>query len=997
MKLQFKKDLPHQTDAVNAVVRVFDNQPMAEATFSTVVASDTFMGQKQTELGLGNRLTLGDEQLQVNVRKVQEANCIPFTPELQGRHFSIEMETGTGKTYVYLRTIFELNKDYGFSKFIIVVPSVAIREGVITSIEMMADHFRAIYNHVPFKPFVYDSRQLSNIREFATANTIQIMVINIQSFQKDVKDDEEIAAMPPEQLKKLNVINRESDRLSGRKPMEFIQATNPIVIIDEPQSVEGDTNKGETLSSRAIMRLNPLCTLRYSATHKNYHNLLYKLDPIQAYDQRLVKRIEVASVQADDNLNSAFVKLEKVDNRSGIKATLSINVAQGSKATHKPVVVKRGDDLFDKSKGRQEYRDGFIVRGIDCTPGAEYVEFSNGQLIELGQAVGGLGDEIMKAQVWETVEQHLKKERTVKGKGIKVLSLFFIDRVANYRTYEEDGSYGLGKIGLWFEEAYTALTQKPAFRGVIDHPVEKVHDGYFSQDRKGIPKDTSGTTKDDDDTYAKIMRKKEQLLSMEEPLRFIFSHSALREGWDNPNVFQICTLNETRSADRKRQEIGRGLRLPVNQDGERVHDEAINRLTVIANESYEEFARKLQNEYEEDYGIRFGVVPKEAFAKLLLVVDGEDKTIGQEASVLVWEHLREKGYLDQGGKILDFYDPKNPHFTLDVPTEYEALSPFIVDEMNRYLFKNRVVDARKKKEVTFNKEILLNPDFEALWQRISQRTHYRVEFSTEELIQKAAERLKSAPPFIPVRIETTKVLLGQSRAGIEVGEVLEEHENYAPTPVDLPDLLAYLQNETELTRHTLVEIIRRSGRAEDFKINPQQFITVTVKEITKALRELMLTGINYEKIDNDLWDMRLLDEEAGQEVKRYLFDPYQVKNVNRTTHDFIDIDSNVERTFATRLDSEPTVKLFMKLPRWFKVDTPIGSYNPDWAILFEDEERVYMVRETKDKLDKEELRDTERKKVNCGEKHFAAIGVDYRVVTNLKEALRQRAVPAMQV
>jgi type III restriction enzyme len=387
-------------------------------------------------------------------------------------------------------------------------------------------------------------------------------------------------------------------------------------------------------------------------------------------------------------------------------------------------------------------------------------------------------------------------------------------------------------------------------------------------------------------------------------------------------------------------------------------------------------------------------VPREAFARLMREIDGEETAIGQESSAQLWEHLLQKGYLNEDGKILDAYDPNNPHFRLDVPMEHEALRPFIVDELNRYLFKNRVVDARKRKEVTFNKEILLNPDFEALWLRISQRTRYRVEFSTEELIQRAAERIMATPPIIPVRIETTKVLLDQSRAGIEVGEVLEEHENYAPTPVTLPDLLAYLQNETELTRHTLVEIIRRSCRAEDFKINPQQFITVTVKEITKALRELMLGDIKYEKIENDMWDMHLLDEEASQEVKRYLFDPYKVNNLNRTTHDFIDVDSNVERTFAARLDYEPTVKLFMKLPRWFKVDTPIGAYNPDWAILFEEDERVYMIRETKDKLDRDELRNTEREKVDCGEKHFAAIGVDYRVVTNLKEALRRQSVPA---
>src|SRR6266702_369534 len=866
MKLKFDPSLAFQADAINAVVGAFGGQPLAESSFSMAVASQMFMGLEQSELGLGNRLTLDDVRLLANVHAVQETDNVPKTPELQGRHFSIEMETGTGKTYVYLRSIFELNKVYGFRKFIIVVPSVPIREGVLTSIELMRDHFRSLYNHVPFDYFVYDAKQLGKIRQFATSNAIQVMVINIQSFQKDVKDEDEIAAMTPEQLKKLNVINRESDRLSGRRPIDFIRSTNPIVIIDEPQSVEGDTRRGETLSSKAILRLNPLCTLRYSATHKNYHNLLYKLDPIQAYDLRLVKRIEVASVRAEENLNDAFVKLEAVDNRSGIKAKLTINVAQGATAAQKSVTVKRGDDLFVKSKERLEYRDGFIIQNIDCNQGSEYVEFSNGRMVMLGQSAGGLDDDIMKTQVWETVEQHLKKEKAVKGRGIKVLSLFFIDRVANYRVYNEDGTCGLGKIGTWFEEAYKELTQKPVYKGILEYPVEKVHNGYFSQDKKGIAKDTSGATKDDEDTYALIMRNKEQLLTLDEPLRFIFSHSALREGWDNPNVFQICTLNESRSVDRKRQEIGRGLRLPVNQDGERVHDETINRLTVIANESYEEFARKLQTEYEEDYGIRFGVVPPEAFARLTLDVAGKEEPLGQDASKVLWAHLQRKGYLNAEGKILDLFDPKNPHFRLDVPQEFDTLRPLLVDELNRYVFKNRVVNARERKEVKLKQGVLLNPDFEALWQKISQRTRYRVTFASEELVKKASDRMKAAPKITPVRIETTKVALDHTMAGIEVGAVLEERERYAAMPVILPDLLAYLQNETELTRHTLVEIIKRSGRAEDFKINPQMFITMAAKETNKAMREMMLTGINYEKIAGQFWEIdwsRTLKKESS--------------------------------------------------------------------------------------------------------------------------------------
>src|SRR5665213_395219 len=442
MKLKFDPSLQYQHDAVGAVVSAFAGQPYVQTgamAFQSLQIGGLFM----TELGMGNRLTLADDDILRNVQAVQEINGIEKVSALQGREFSIEMETGTGKTYVYLRTIFELNKTYGFRKFIIVVPSVAVREGVLKSIDMTKDHFQTLYDKAPFDHFVYDSKRLGKVRQFATSNQIQIMVINIQSFQKDVAD-KDLSEMTEDELKKLNIINRENDRMSGRRPIEFIQAANPIVIIDEPQSVD-NTEK----SRRAIGNLNPMATLRYSATHRNPYNLLYKLDPIRAYDLRLVKRIEVASVRTEGSFNDAYVKLLKTDNKDGIKAQLEF-LARGSA---KPVRrwVKQTNDLFVLSNQIEAYRNGYIVQNIDCTPGSEYVEFNQGRLLELGQEVGGLGDDIMKAQVFETVEQHLKKERALKGKGIKVLSLFFIDRVANYRIYNDDGTTSLGKIGMWFE------------------------------------------------------------------------------------------------------------------------------------------------------------------------------------------------------------------------------------------------------------------------------------------------------------------------------------------------------------------------------------------------------------------------------------------------------------------------------------------------------------------------------------------------------------------
>lgn len=979
MKLKFDPSLQYQQDAINAVVGVFDGQPFVQ-TGAMAFQSLQIGGLFQTELGMGNQLNVPDDELLKNVHRIQEANEIEKVAALAGREFSVEMETGTGKTYVYLRSIFELNKTYGFKKFIIVVPSVAIREGVLKSIDIMKEHFQTLYDKAPFDHFVYDSKRLGKVRQFATSNQIQIMVINIQSFQKDVAD-KDLADMTEDELKKLNVINRESDRMSGRRPIEFIQAASPIVIIDEPQSVD-TTEK----SRKAIGNLNPMVTLRYSATHKNPYNLVYKLDPIRAYDLRLVKRIEVASVRSDENFNDAYVKLIATDNTNGIRARVEIH--KEGKAGPKPTKmwVKQGDDLFVKSDEREAYRNGYIVQNIDCTPGSEYVEFNQGRFLELGQETGGLADDIMKAQVYETVEQHLKKERALRGKGIKVLSLFFIDRVANYRVYSEDGSTSLGKIGQWFEEAYRELTAKPIYKGLIPFDVAEVHNGYFSQDKQGHAKDTRGNTADDENTYNLIMRDKERLLDPSVALRFIFSHSALREGWDNPNVFQICTLNETQSADKKRQEIGRGLRLPVNETGERVHDETVNRLTVIANESYEEFARTLQTEFEEDFGIRFGKVEKIAFAKLVRrAEDGTETEIGQDESAKLWTALVSGGYLNAAGDILDKFDPKNPHFELKVPEGYEDLRAAITDEINRKVFKNRIVNARDRRELKFRKEVHLSADFQALWEKIKHRTRYRVTFDTAALIDRALARIKQIEPIKAPRVATTVVEVDITDAGVSADKQIATRVREAEPVKVLPDILAFLQKETELTRHTLAEILKRSGRLAEFKVNPQAFMAAVAKEISRALHDLMLEGIKYEKVAGAYWEQSRIEQDAEEGIVRYLSNLYEVQNREKSLFDAIEYESEVEKQFARDLDSNENVKLFVKLPSWFKIDTPIGSYNPDWAFVTEREEKLYFVRETKSTVDSEERRTKENQKIACGRKHFETIGVDYAVVTSLAE------------
>jgi type III restriction enzyme len=975
LKLKFDAALPFQRAAIDAALGLFEGQPLADSGLA--ISFNTGPLQLSELGGTGNNLVLGDAEILTNLRRVQEQNGIPKVATLGSRDFAVEMETGTGKTYVYLRSAFELHQTYGFTKFVIVVPSVPIREGVLHSISIMRDHFAALYG-TPFDHFVYDSKQLGRLRAFATANTLQLMVINIQAFQRDVKD----ADADTSGAGSANVIYREQDRLSGQRPIDFLRATRPVVIVDEPQKMEG------TASTAAIARLNPLCTLRYSATYDS-PNKIYRLGPIEALDQKLVKRIEVASVVEESNLNDAYVRLLKTDART-MTAQVEINVGSGAAATRKRVPVKSGHDLFAVSWERQEYRDGFIVEEITFGAGDERIVFSSGREVKLGQATGGLGDEVMRAQVYETVREHLDKEKKLRPRGVKVLSLFFIDRVANYRVYNDGGSWSLGKIGQWFEDAFRELTAKPLYRGLIADPVDKVHNGYFSEDRKGAYRDTSGVTKDDDATYELIMREKERLLSFDEPLRFIFSHSALREGWDNPNVFQICTLNETRSVIRKRQEIGRGLRLPVNQTGERVHDEQVNRLTVVANESYKSFAKSLQTEYEEETGIRFGIVPREAFAAIQVQCDGATAPLGQDASRLIWSHLQAKGYVDATGKVQDAYDPSRLGFTLDVPAEYEELRPAIVDAVNQYLFANRVVNARRRQEVRFRKEVLLDPEFEALWNKVSQRTRYRIAFDTAELIKRAAGRIQMTNKIEPLKISVQTAGIEMSRAGVTPGAVRRETSSAVDRDFQLPDILAYLQNETELTRRTLADILIASGRAEEMRVNPQAFTTMAVQAINAALHDLMLNGIEYERLPGQQWEMRRLEEDAEQSLVRYLDNLYRVQHADKTPYDYVEYQSNVEKTFAKSLDDNDAVKFFVKLPGWFTVDTPIGPYNPDWAILAEtdDGEKLYLVQETKSVTNNDDaLRKREVQKIDCGRKHFAAIGVNYGVTASLSQTL----------
>ena len=863
MKIKFDSNQDFQLDAIRAVVDVFSGQPLTRAALQW--QSDALGGELLTEMGVGNSLVLGDEAVLRNVQKIQRENEITPVDDLQGLNFSVEMETGTGKTYVYLRTLFELNARYGWKKFIIVVPSVAIREGVLNVIELTKEHFQSLYGNAPLDYWVYDSAQVSKLRQFSASNQMQLMVMNIQAFDKSS-----------------TIIQNTKDQMNGRRPIEFIRHARPVVVVDEPQNLATD------LRTKAIESLNPLCTLRYSATHKDYFNLVYRLDPIKAYDLRLVKRIEVDSVVDGGDFNRPYIAVKSITaTKTRISAKVEIDVDSASGCKRKTVSVTQESDLFELSGQRENYR-GYEVDLIDA--GNQYLQFKNGVSLAAGVTHGGRTDEVLKIQIRETIREHFEKELRIAQlppeQRMKVLSLFFVDRVAHYADAG-------GKFRQWFVELYRELSSQSRYATLNPLPVETVHNGYFAED-KGKPKDSSEgrATKADDDAYNLIMRDKERLLSMSEPLRFIFSHSALREGWDNPNVFQICTLREISTERERRQTIGRGLRLPVRENGERCFDPLINRLTVVASESFKEFAKKLQDEMQKECGVNF---------------------------------------------------------------------------------ENRILNKRERRKGVLKKQRLLDPDFQNLWDKIKRKTRYAVKFSSADLISRSAAELRGMPeikaPFI--RREKHEVFMSQKEGvfGEErSAQTIRTPEYSAP----IPDLLGYLQRETELTRPTLAEILETSERLDEVTRNPQQFLEHTVAAIQKTLHDLMVQGIEYERIADAEWEMHRLEIE---ELESYVSRLLEVRN---SLYDVVEFESNVEYEFAKALDARKDIKLFFKLPDWFKVETPLGTYNPDWAIVKEDQDggnKVYLVRETKSTTQLLKIPEIQRKKIQCGKAHFKAVGL----------------------
>ncbi|QKG51283.1 DEAD/DEAH box helicase family protein [Hymenobacter sp. BRD67] len=908
MKLQFDASQEYQQDAIQAVVAAFEGQPLSKAPLEVSVSTELGDGSLAfTETGIANRLVLAAGQLLENIRCGQATQKLPLSDALVPCAFrnaagqldadslplnlTVEMETGTGKTYVYLRTIYELNRTYGFRKFVIVVPSVAIREGVWKSLQITHDHLQALFGYPPVSYEVYDSGRLAALRNFAVSDALQILVINIDSFTKDT-----------------NIINK--PRETGVRPIEYLQATRPIVVVDEPQNLDSDLRKA------ALASLRPLATLRYSATHKEFYNLVYSLNPVQAYDLGLVKQIEVDGITADGNYNAAFVRLKHVEKaKNTLTAKLSIYSNEKGGVRLKDVTVRLGNDLYALSNNRETYREGFIVNEID--PTEQSVTFSGNLRVVAGQDVGGLTEAVLRYQLERTVKWHFEKVRRLKPKGIKVLSLVFVDRVANYRLYDVATKTKLpGKFAQWFEEIFTTYAAKKENAGLIPFTAKEVHDGYFSQDKSSpAGKDTRGDSTLDRDTYALIMRDKERLLSQDEPLQFIFSHSALREGWDNPNVFQICTLNETQSDVKKRQEIGRGLRLPVDATGQRVQDKSLNMLTVVANESYEDFSAALQREIQEETGVEF---------------------------------------------------------------------------------TGRTRNAAKRRTLRLSKELTSNnyPEFFAIWERIKHRTRYRVEYQTEALIAGAVAELldhHKTPPTHPPQLQARKARLSYTDEGI-TGQLAAETQltlNTVTYPV--PDVYGYLQSRVDVTRPTIFQILKRSGRYGELLINPQMFLDNVVGAIRRTLNRLQVAGIRYERLAGEEYAMQLFKDE---EVEQYLTNLYEVENPARTLYNYVPVDSSTEKSFAESCDKAEQVAFYFKLPRGFLIPTPLGKYRPDWAIVLKGDKRVYFVVETKGSagqatpIDQQALRGREEMKIDCGTEHFALFapqGVAYEIAANLRD------------
>lgn len=1016
MKIQYKHQ-KFQADAAKAVVDVFAGQPYLTPTYM-MDRGTGYIQQSLTDdvdfTGWSNQRIvpeLSDSLILEHLQKIQRTNQIAPSSKLEGRdngyHLTIEMETGVGKTYTYIKTMYELNRAYGWCKFIIVVPSIAIREGVYKSFEMTQEHFAEEYGK-KIRFFIYNSAQLTEIDRFASDSSINVMIINSQAFNAKGKDARRI-------YMKL-------DEFRSRRPIDIIAKTNPILIIDEPQSVEGKQTKEN------LKQFHPMITLRYSATHKSdsIYNMVYRLDAMEAYNKRLVKKIAVKGIsETGSSATDSYLYLESINlSKGNPTATLQFEMKPASGVPKKKSrIVKEGDNLYDYSNGLEEYKNGFVVSRIDGRD--DSVEFINGIKIYAGDVIGAVDeDQLRRIQIRETILSHLQRERQLFYKGIKVLSLFFIDEVANYREYDEAGQAINGKYAVMFEEEYEdildgmqlSLGDDDYIRYLQAIPAVKTHAGYFSVDGKGKMINSKigrkETISDDVSAYELIMKNKELLLDRDpkkSPVRFIFSHSALREGWDNPNVFQICTLKQSSSDVRKRQEVGRGLRLCVNQNGERMDVNAlgndvhnVNVLTVIASESYDSFAKGLQTELADAVADRPKAVTRELFVNRIVKDNqGNEIIITDDIASAIHFDLIVNGYINKLGELTDKYYDDKANGEIKVAEEAKDFALGVIAIIDS-IYDSKVLQPENARsnnvELRVDDEKLNSKEFKALWSKINAKSVYVVDFDTDELIRKSIASLDSKLRVAKIyfRVETGTMDSIKSKEELVVGAsfIKQKSESYGVSVAANSnvkyDLIGKLVDETGLTRKAIIAILQgiQPTVFGQFKDNPEEFISKAAQLINDQKATAIIEHITYDVLDEryetDIFTDPTIKGRLGvnaMKAKKHLYD-------------HIVFDSSNERDFASDLDTNTDVAVYVKLPDGFYISTPVGHYNPDWAIAFYEGsvKHIYFVAETKGSMNSMQLRLIEESKIHCAREHFKAITGDkvvYDIVDGYQSLLEK--------
>lgn len=987
MQIKFKKQA-YQLDAVQAVTDCFAGQPFDSGLKYRIDTGKRIdeKGQQQADIEIvgfkNNDLRLDDIALLKNVNDVQKRQNLTASPVLSKDkiapvNLDIEMETGTGKTYCYIRTMFEMNKLYGWNKFIVVVPSIAIREGVFQSFDLMAEHFLMEYGKKA-RVFIYNSNNLSQLESFSSDAGINVLIINVQAFNAKGKDARRI--------------RMELDEFQSRKPIDVISANRPIMILDEPQKMEG----AKTLDSLADFC--PMMVLRYSATHKKEHNKIYRLDALDAYQQKLVKKISVRGITVKGlSGTNAYLYLQSIEiSKAAPQARIEFEVKQASGIKRITRKFGKNDDLFSFSNELDQYK-GFVIADIDAH--TNKVSFINGIEIEAGEATGDVNETMLRRiQIREAIDAHFEREAQNFKRGIKTLSLFFIDEVAKYRLYDESGAQK-GDYAKIFEEEYLARLNRegflpdPDYRQYLDNiKVERTHNGYFSIDKKTKQSVDSEIKRDgeseDVDAYDLILKDKKRLLSFEEPTRFIFSHSALREGWDNPNIFTICALKHSDNTTSRRQEVGRGLRLSVDKHGDRVDDAAIvhdvNVLTVVASESYEQFVKGLQSDITESLSARPQKADEDYFTGKILQLETGNVTVTPQMARRIYRYLRENDYIDDNDSISPVYHQASKEDALaDLPPELANMGEEIFKLVNRVFDLNalKVADDDRKTRTNPLNDNFNKKEFRALWGKINRKAVYMVDFQTEELIKNAVKTLDKELKVSPLQyhIVTGSQSNNTSYENLQKGEAFEISGN--KTVIDKGsihsfvkyDLIGKIAEATNLTRKTVTMILKNMNTAvfSQFRNNPEDFIAKSIRLINEQKATMIVEHLTYDPLD-ETFESNIFTQDKRQ------YDFAKAYKADRHVYDYVFTDSNNERKFVEKLDKADEVVVYAKLPNGFFIPTPVGNYNPDWAIAFKEGtvKHIYFVAETKGSMSSMELRAVEKAKIDCARKFFTNITSD---------------------